>query len=121
MFEEPEVLATFDRSFGDKKEQLRLERGEYQGKPTYSLRLYWQAADGIWRWASQKPTQSGKCWERLNLKAKELRDLGAALMAAADGGSARPAQPDFRATNPTRPVRSTLPSPSASLEDDIPF
>lgn len=86
-FEEPEVLATLDRSYGDKKEVLRLERGMYQDKPTFTLRLHWQAPDGKWRWSSQKPTQSGKCWERLNIKQRELRELGEALIAASEGSS----------------------------------
>jgi hypothetical protein len=108
-FEEAEVLATFNRSFGDRKEELRLERGSYEGKPTYTLRLYWQGGDGIWRWGQQKPTQSGKCWERLNLKARELRDLGAALMLAADDMARAPA-PAKRAPAEREPE-----------SDDIPF
>lgn len=82
-FEEPETLATFDRTWKDKHEELRLERGEYQGKPTYTLRLYWQTPDGQWRWSAAKPTQSGKCWASLSLKGRELLDLGEALIAEA--------------------------------------
>jgi hypothetical protein len=82
-FEEPQTLATFDRTWQDKHEELRLERGEYQGRPTYSLRLYWQTPEGQWRWSAAKPTQAGKTWQVLNLKAKELRALGEALIAAA--------------------------------------
>jgi hypothetical protein len=115
-FEEPDVLATFDRSFGDKKEQLRLERGSYEGKPTYTLRLYWQGGDGVWRWGQQKPTQSGKCWERLNLKARELRDLGAALMLAADSAPAPTPSPRQQHREATRPTTFAEPG-----EDDIPF
>lgn len=110
-FEDPDILARFDRSFGDKKEELRLERGEYQGKPTYTLRLYWQTPDGSWRWASQKPTTSGKCWERLNLKARELRDVGAALMLAADDMARAPAPQRLR-----EPVVF-----AQTRDDDIPF
>lgn len=116
-FEEPEVLATLDRSYGDKHEELRLERGEYQGKPTFTLRLHWQAADGKWRWSSQKPTQSGKCWERLNIKQRELRELGEALIAAADdNGSSMPkprAAPTARSTGDHRVLEVE--------DDDIPF
>lgn len=111
-FAEPEVIATFDRSWGDKKEELRLERGEYQGKPTFSLRLYWQTPEGQWRWAAQKPTTSGKCWERLNLKGKELRQLGEALIAASQGAS----NDNGRA----RPRAGSLPVAEVS-DDDIPF
>jgi hypothetical protein len=112
-FAEPEVIATFDRSWGDKKEELRLERGEYQGKSTFALRLYWQTPDGQWRWAAQKPTQSGKCWERLNLKGRELRELGEALVRASTGA------------NDNAEIRRSKPGgfPLASIgnDDDIPF
>lgn len=112
-FEEPTTLAKFDRSWGDKKEELRLERGEFQGKPTYSLRLYWQGQDGSWRWASQKPTASGKSWERINLKARELRELGAALLAAADGTPSESEAP--------RRSRRSEPAHAEVADDDIPF
>lgn len=108
-FEDPDILARFDRSFGDKKEELRLERGTYNDKPTYTLRLYWQTPDGSWRWASQKPTTSGKCWERLNLKAKELQAVGEALIRAAKDAP-RPAAAQKR-----EPVFA---EPG---DDDIPF
>ena len=112
-FEQPTVIATFDRSYGDKKEELRLEQGEFQGKPTFSLRLYWQTPDGAWRWAAQKPTQSGKCWERLNLKGRELKELGEALIRASQGVAN-----DNR--GPSRAGRH-LP-PIANVSDDyIPF
>lgn len=112
-FAENEVIATFDRSWGDKREELRLERGEYQGKPTFSLRLYWQTPDGAWRWAAQKPTQSGKCWERLNLKQKELRDLGNALLHAAGAAN----------DNSSRPRGASRGGfiPAEVSDDDIPF
>ncbi len=113
-FEEAEVLASFDRTWGENKEELRLERGTYKDKPTYTLRLYWQSPDGVWHWAKQKPTQSGNCWERLNLKARELRDLGAALMHAADGA---PADEPRRAPRPPRAESK----PSTFADDDIPF
>lgn len=90
-FEEPEVLATFDRSFGDKKERLQLERGEFKGRDTFALRVCWLAQDGSWRWSAQKPSESGKVWQKLNLKARELRELGEALIAAAATVSETPA------------------------------
>ena len=122
-FEAPEVLATLDRSYGDKKEVLRLERGMYQDKPTFTLRLHWQAPDGKWRWSSQKPTQSGKCWERLNIKQRELRELGEALIAAADDSSVPSKAPDFRSTGGGRPEpRSQVDHRVLEVEDDdIPF
>lgn len=113
-FEQPTVIATFDRSYGDKQEELRLEQGEWQGKPTYSLRLYWKAQDGTWRWATQKPTQSGKCWERLNLKGKELKELGEALIRASQGAN------DNDRGRPSRVSRHLPPIANVS-DDDIPF
>lgn len=112
-FQEPEVIATFDRSYGDKREELRLERGEYQGKSTFSLRLYWQTPDGQWRWAAQKATTSGKCWERLNLKSRELKDLGEALIRASSGASNDNAR--------ISPRGQRLPPPADVNDDDIPF
>lgn len=117
-FQEPDVIATFDRSFGDKKEELRLERGEYQGSPTFTLRLHWLSHDGKWRWASQKPTQSGKCWERLNIKQRELKALGEALIRAAEDSTVLARTPDFRATTLRKqPVFA----PKEVNDDDIPF
>lgn len=113
-FEEAEVLASFDRTWGENKEELRLERGTYKDKPTYTLRLCWQAPDGMWRWAKQKPTQSGNCWERLNLKAAELRALGQALLDAAEG--APPAE-----RRAPRPPRADYRPPTPVNDDDIPF
>lgn len=113
-FEQPTVIATFDRSYGDKREELRFEQGEYQGKPTFSLRLYWQTPDGAWRWAAQKPTQSGKCWERLNLKGRELKELGEALIRASSGVA------NDNSRGPSRVSRHLPPIANVS-DDDIPF
>lgn len=105
------MLATIDRSWGDRKEELRLEKGDYEGKPTFTLRLHWQGGDGKWRWGVQKPTQSGKCWERLNLKARELRALGQALIEASkQTADQRQSEPRPRNTHPV-----------AINDDDIPF
>lgn len=87
---EPTILATLDRSYGDKKERLQLEQGEYQGKKTFALRVAWLTPDGQWRWSAKKPTSTGKYWDVLNLKERELRELGEALIAAAEGKSAAP-------------------------------
>ena len=116
-FEEPEVLATFDRSFGDKHEQLRFERGSFNGRATYTLRVYWQADDGQWRWSQAKPTSSGKVWASLNLKAKELRTLGEMLIAESE--QPQPAQGSQPQTTPVQQSR-----PAAAPTDDmdsIPF
>jgi hypothetical protein len=83
-FTEPETLATFDRSWKGQKEQLRLERSEFNGRPVYTLRLYWQNEAGEWRWQPAKATANGRYWQALTLKAKELRELGLALVAEAD-------------------------------------
>jgi hypothetical protein len=109
-FEEPTVLAALDRSFGDRKEELRLEQGEYQGKPTYTLRLCWQGQDGRWRWSQAKPSQSsGKCWQQLNVRAGELEALGNALIAAARSGGST-----------AKPIRADKGAVFAG-DDDIPF
>lgn len=114
-FEESEVLARFDRSYADKKAEMRLERGEYKGIPTFTLRLYWQLPDGSWRWSAQTPTQSGKCWERFNLKGKELAALGQALIDASSGLGTK---------KRSLPAPFHEPAPAFSepmLDDDIPF
>jgi hypothetical protein len=113
-YEEPNVLCRLDRSFGEKKEELRLEQGEYEGKPTYALRVCWQGHDDKWRWAQQKPSQnSGKCWQQMHLKAGELQKLGEALIAAARGGT----KPRSSPPRPVRPVGE----PVFAGDDDIPF
>jgi hypothetical protein len=115
-FEEPTLIAKFDRSFGDKKEELRFERGEYKNKPTFALRMYWQTPDGAWRWCTQTPGDNGKCWKAFHLKAHELQALGEAFIhAAADVANPAPPKPDFR-VNRNAPVAAR---PLA--DDDIPF
>ena len=109
-FEDTQVIATFDRSWGDRKEQLQLERGEYNGKPTFALRVLWKTPDGQWRWSPKKPTANGKTWESLNLKARELRALGEALIAASSDAPTERSGPSR--TEPTR---------AAHVDDDIPF
>lgn len=110
-FEEAEILATFDRSFGEKKLEMRLERGHYKGSPTFTLRLYWQApGESLWRWSAQTPTQSGKCWERFNLKSKELAALGQALLDASHAVGAK-----------TRSLPAPFHEPTEPQDDDIPF
>jgi hypothetical protein len=116
-FEEPTILAALDRSFGDRKEELRLEQGEYQGKPTYTLRLCWQGQDQKWRWSQAKPSaSSGKCWQQLNVRAGELEALGTALIRAARGEV-----PDSRQQQAKAKVRSGTPTPVFAGDDDIPF
>lgn len=95
-WEEPEVLVTLDRSFGDKHEQLRLERGQYQGRPTFTLRVYWQTPEGQWRWSAAKPSANGKTWASLSLKARELRELGEALIKAAESAGTERSEPRQR-------------------------
>lgn len=83
-FTEPEVLASFDRTVGEHKEQLALEKGEFRGRPTYCLRLRWQNAEGAWRWSQAKASSTGRYFAALTVKARELRELGLALVAEAD-------------------------------------
>jgi hypothetical protein len=83
-FDEPKVLADFDRSFGERYERLVLEKGEYRGRPTYCLRVLWRNQAGEWRWSAAKPSSTGRTWQALNVRARELRALGQVLMAEAD-------------------------------------
>lgn len=85
-FVEPDCIWRSDRSWQQKGEELRLERGEYQGKSTYKLRLYWRTDDGSWRWSQARATQSGKTWAEFGIKARELESLGTALLAEARVG-----------------------------------
>lgn len=112
-FDDIHTLATLDRSWGDRKEELRFERSEFKGKPTYALRIYWQTPDGAWRWSPQKPTAAGKHWASFNLKAAELRELGEAMVQAS-------------VTVPTERSgrsgpRKGSPPPAELSDDDIPF
>jgi hypothetical protein len=87
-FKQDEVLWESDRSFGEKAEQLRLEKGEYQGKPTYSLRLMFKNRDGDWRWSQVRADSKGRHWASLNLRAKELPGLLEALQREIEGNRA---------------------------------
>jgi hypothetical protein len=131
-FEQPEILAEFDRSYREKRERLVLEKGEYRGSPTYCLRVLWQNAEGAWRWRACKPTSTGRTWIAVHLKARELRDLGLALTAEADEleREGRGAEP----TTPRSPRESRRASPREQAEldrfdaewpstfrDDVPF
>lgn len=82
-FVEPDVIWRSDRSYQDKGEEVRLERGEYQGRSTYKLRLMWKTPDGQWRWSQARETSSGKTWADFGLKQKELQALGELLIAEA--------------------------------------
>jgi hypothetical protein len=133
-FEEPEILADFDRSYRDQRERLVLEKGEYRGSPTYCLRVLWQNPEGAWRWRACKPTSTGKTWTALHIKARELRELGLALTAEADelereGRSAQQSTtpPSARESRtPTAREQAELDRfdaewPSSIRRDDVPF
>lgn len=114
-YPEPVILAECDRSFGDRKEKLRLEQDEYKGQPTFTLRVVWQGQDGNWRWSQQRPSEnSGKCFKAMPLKANELLQLGEALISAArsNGAQKMPAQ------KPRGRSSTLLPE---TQDDDIPF
>lgn len=129
-FEEPEVIWRSDRSYKEKGEEVRLERGEYNGSATYKLRLMWKTPDGQWRWSQARPTQSGKTWADFGLKAKELESLGKLLLA-----ESKSAQPALELDAPVAggrgeyardqraPARSTASQSALPLDgdDDIPF
>ena len=83
-FVEDTVLWTAPREFGDKKDCVRLEQGEYKENPTFNLREMWQTPDGEYRWSQVRADKNGKYWSRFGIKAAELRGLGEALIAAAD-------------------------------------
>lgn len=82
-WQEPEVIWRSDRSWKEKGEEVRLERGEYQGHSTYKLRLMWRTDDGSWRWSQARETSSGKTWAEFGLKQRELESLGKLLLAEA--------------------------------------
>ena len=86
-YEEPTVIWESDRSFGDKKEKLQLELGEYNGRPTFTLRQLFETENG-WRWARAREDRNGRCWAAMNLREKELASLAEALMKAAGDGHA---------------------------------
>lgn len=118
-FQEPDVLWTSDRTWKDKAEAVRLERGEYQGKPTYKLRIMWKTPDNQWRWSQARPATSGKTWAEFGLKAKELESLGRLLIA--ESKSQQPAI-EMAASTPAPAAKSAPKAPSSFPDDDdIPF
>lgn len=46
--DEIETLATLDRSYKDKKEELRISLSEFNGKRFVSVRVFWQNEAGQW-------------------------------------------------------------------------
>lgn len=124
-FQQPEVLWESDRSFADKHERVRLERSEYQGHPTFALRILWKTPEGDWRWSTARPDAKGRCWASLNLKAKELHGLAAALSRAAcdlEGTSAAPPEDGAPRARGHRqePMKPRVPLSEAEKED-LPF
>lgn len=71
------------RSYEGKHDVLELQRGEYQGHPTYTLRELWVTPEGELRWAKTRPSKKGDCWSAMKLKSKELESLGKLLLAEA--------------------------------------
>lgn len=134
-FREPETLAFFDRIWDGQREQLRLEASEYKGHAFYTLRLYWMTEAGDWRWQRAKPSSAGKYWACLNLKAKELHQLGLALLQEAaelvhreqSGAYKAGAEPPRRASRaPTAREQTALAAfdrehPPMRDDPDIPF
>lgn len=127
-FTEPETLWESDRTFGEKAELIRLEKGEYNGKSTYSLRVLFKNRDGEWRWSQARADGKGRCWASLNLKAKELKELGEALLREANderaGELRRQAERagPLHAADTQSPSRPTRKPPAEAIEDgDIPF
>lgn len=132
-FREPETLAFFDRIWDGQREQLRLEASEYKGHPFYTLRLYWQNADGDWRWQRAKPNAKGHYWACLNLKAKELHQLGLALLQEAAELAHREQSDAYKAEPAPRASRTPRAREQAALaafdrdhpprrdDPDIPF
>jgi hypothetical protein len=80
-FREPKVLWQVERVGG---ERLQLEQDEYNGRPTFALRRLIHTPNG-WRWSKIQPDAKGRAWAVLRLKPEDLRELGAALIAAAGG------------------------------------
>lgn len=128
-FQENEVLATFDRSWDDRKERLQLERGSYNGKPTFALRVCWQADDNTWRWSQARLNDKGKAFQAMSIKARELRALGEALIqAAADIGKQRAGQPRQQRSAKVTPQRQAelnkldaAGKAPTDFDEDIPF
>ena len=109
-FREPETLAFFDRSTNGQREQLRLEGCEYKGHAFYTLRLYWMTEAGDWRWQRAKPSSAGKYWAALNLKPKELHQLGLALLQEAAQLVHRQQSDAYKAQAEAAPRASRAPS-----------
>ena len=63
------VLARIDRSFGEKKEELRVALCEFEGKTYAGLRVIWRGREGEWL-----PGKAG-----ITIRAKEIREVIAAL------------------------------------------
>lgn len=128
-YEEPEILIRLNRTYKDKAEALQLERGSFQGRSTFTLRQVWQPpGDDGWRWSRAREDSKGRCWASMSVKARELRELGEALIAAAEaegGPSAAALQPPMPSGVARRPPtpreQRELDRFDARHKGDIPF
>lgn len=139
-FEEDEILVRCVReAYGEDADRnaprngIQLERGEYQGYNTYCLREVWEPERNEWRWSQMRRSQSGKVWSRMGIKRRELREIGEALIRAADeadqmdGGPRRSRRSAGTHSERNGDARLSgqveLPTNAATVDDsdDIPF
>jgi len=115
-FEDIEELWAGPERKGREKstERLALQRSEFNGRPVHMLRLLVETEAG-WRWSLAKRDAHGRAWAALSLRAGELRALGQALLAAADGADGGQRAPSL--PTPTGQQRRA-PSPREQREID---
>jgi len=97
------VFESLDRSYKDKKEELRVALGEFNGKQFASLRLWWKGQDGEFR-----PDKT----KGITVRPKELRKVIEALerLERELTGEVPPTKPDNLNYGPP-PIQ----------DDDVPF
>jgi hypothetical protein len=131
-FIEPVTIARFERGyFNGREEQLTFETSEYRSRPTFWLRVVVRNRRGGWSWAPARPSSTGRYWQSLCIKPRELRLLAAAMSAAADAlehqsdGAQPEAAPGKPARSPNAREQRELSKldehPICTGDDDIPF
>jgi hypothetical protein len=87
-----ETPALWSVKRGDTTE-IRLVKDEYNGRTSFTLRVFWKGDDGVWRWSNKQPDRNGKHWDALTLREGEFQSLAKFIANKAAGKSEPPPPP----------------------------
>lgn len=105
----------FEHEGTEKGDGVQLTRDTWKGRDYFTIRSTFLNQDGEPRWAQVREDKNGRHWAALKVRPEALRQLGEALITAADKLPSAP----HRATRPGTPPKAADPE---ELDDDsIPF